>query len=483
MESGRPNILLVVCDTLRPDFLSVYGGEIESETFRTLATEGTLFGRAYAAGPGSSISHAALFSGQYPSTSGVGGQVDVPPDVPLLASHLRDNGYSTFGMPGPSRTGSHWGYDRGFDEYLEKWTDIPSGISLTDLRDAFDDPELVVPMPAEILRRLRYGDDNYTSYLLDVFERKIRGLSRPYFGFLNLTTVHTPYDPPRPYKEDATPALTRGKTGLAELFGTAERIDRDDVRLDRLAAAQKHEGVPRLYEDSSYLTNAEFDVLEAWYRASIRYLDDQLSATFERLRAAGELENTVVVLTADHGEHLGEHDLLKHMFFHFDPCLRVPLVIAGPGVPPDSRREDYVSLVDVFPTVCDLARVEPPDGLDGRPLFQADSEHRSAVYAENGPRELSDLFVDCLSPGAIERFSRGLKSVRTDEYLFTVDSAGEERLYKRPSEEEIPLSDGPVDELRAMIYERLGESFPPGSQSEELDEAIESNLRELGYIE
>jgi len=482
MSSSSPNVLLVVCDTLRPDVLSTYGGPVEAASFKSFAAEGTTFEKAYAAGPGSSISHAALFTGQYPSTSGVGGQVDIPSDVPLLAAHLRDNGYETFGLPGPSRTGSHWGYDRGFDEYLEKWSDIPSGITMEDLRLAINDPGLLVPMPAEALRRLRDGDDNYTSYLLDVFERKVRGLTEPFFGFLNLTTVHTPYDPPRPYKQEATPELRRPRTGLGNILGGEETIDREDIRLNRLAEAQRHEGVPRLYEDASYLTDAELEVLNEWYIASIRYLDDQLSATLDRLQPAGELDDTVVVLTADHGEQLGEHGLLKHMYFHFETCLRVPLVIAGPGVP-EGRRDDYVSLIDVFPTVCDLAGIDPPDGVDGRSVFGLASDRRDAAFAENGRRELSDRFREILSAESFERFGRGLKSIRTDDYLYTIDSAGEERLYERPGEEPVPLSAGPVDDLREQVHDTLGESFPPGSQSDEFDESVEENLRRLGYIE
>jgi hypothetical protein len=89
-----------------------------------------------------------------------------------------------------------------------------------------------------------------------------------------------------------------------------------------------------------------------------------------------------------------------------------------------------------------------------------------------------------LSNEMVSRLGRGLKSVRTDKHLFTQDSAGEERLYKRPVETEIPLSDGPVNELREMLLDTLGEEFPPGTQSEEdMTKAVESNLRKLGYIE
>lgn len=484
MDAAQPNFLLVVCDSLRADYLSSYGGDVRAETFDSLAERGTLFERAFAAGPGSPISHAALFSGQYPSTSGVGAQTDVPTGIPLLAAHLREVGYDTFGMPGPSRIGSHWGYDRGFDEYLEKWSDIPSAVSVEDLQAAIEDPDLVRPMPAEFLRRARYGHDKYTSYLLDIFERKIRGLEEPYFGFINLTTVHTPYDPPRPYKQEATPGLDRPRTGIGDLLGGEETHEDDDVRLDRLTTAQIHEGVPRYYADSSYLTDAELDVLRGWYRASIRYLDDRLVRTLDHLEATGELDDTVVILTADHGEGLGDHGLLKHMLSHFESVLSVPLVLSGPGVPEGVRRSDFASLIDVFPTVCDVAGIDPPPEIDGRSLFGPESQRRSRVFAENGPRELSDTYREHLSEEAFDRFGRALKSVRTDDYLFTLDSAGEERLYRLPDEEEVPPSDSSVDELRAALLDELGETFPPGSGSTgDIDGPVESNLRQLGYIE
>lgn len=171
------------------------------------------------------------------------------------------------------------------------------------------------------------------------------------------------------------------------------------------------------------------------------------------------------------------------MFFHFEHCLHVPFVLSGPGIP-DDRRDDYVSLIDIFPTVCDLTGIDAPDSLDGRSVFRPASKRRDAVFAENGRRELSELFREVLSQESFEQFARGLKSVRTDNYLYTVDSGGEERLYELPDETEVNLSEGPVDRLREMVYDTLGETFPPGSQSDEnIDNDIESNLRQLGYIE
>lgn len=476
----HPNVLLVVCDTLRPDFLSPYGGNLDTPFFDRLTSMGTLFENAYAAGPGSSISHAALFSGQYPSTSGVGGQVDVPTDIPHIAEQFRDSGYHTFGMPGPSRIGSHWNYDRGFDEYLEKWADIPSSISVEDLKRGLTDLSLLTPIPREVIRWALYGDDDYASYLLDVFANKTCALDEPWFSFVNVTIAHGPFDPPRPYKETAVPELERPRLGFLDHFGD-EYVKRSDVRLDRIAEVNNPGGFIRELA-GEYLSTADREVLRSLYGASVQYLDAQLADLFDTLETSGTLDDTIVVLLSDHGEYLGERGLTGHMHFHFDPCLHVPLIISGPSVPAGERRSDFVSLIDMFPTLCDIAGIDTPTTVDGKSVFG--DGRRKAVFAENGVRDIPDMADEYLSDKTVSRLGRGLKSVRTDRYLFTQDSAGEERLYKRPGETEIPLSDGPIDELREMLYDTIGEEFPPGTQSEEdMTEAVESNLRKLGYIE
>lgn len=481
--TAHPNVLVVVCDTLRPDYLSCYGGETETPAIDAVAEAGTLFERAYAAGPGSSISHAALFSGQYPSNSGVVGQVDLPEDVPLVAEWFHDRGYETFGIPGPSRIGSNWGYDRGFDRYVEKWRDIPSSPSLSDLRRAVADPTLLRPMPRHAYHWVTRGNGKHTGYLFDLLREKIRhDLSRPFFAFTNVTTVHAPYDPPRPYKENATPELDRPRWEFLEWLTDAdETFDRPGVRANRVYEAQTHRGDANYFADESWLNDEELSVIRDWYAASVRYLDDELGRLldyYERYLA----DDTVLVVLADHGEHLGEHGLLKHMYSHFDECLHVPLLIRGPGVLAGERRSDFVSLVDVFDTVCDLAGIDAPESTDGRPLFGG--EPREAAFAENGVREVTEAFEETLSPERCERFRRGYKSVRTEDYLYLRDSEGEEFLYERPEETRIDDPDEAVlDRLRSACVDELGTEYGRGYQEDDFDAAVEANLRQLGYIE
>ncbi|WP_267639834.1 sulfatase family protein [Haloarchaeobius amylolyticus] len=477
----EPNILLVVCDTLRPDYISPYNKERETPFFDRFAESGTIFEQAFAAGPGSSISHAALFSGQYPSTNGVGGQVDFPPTKPHIADLLREAGYTTFGMPGPSRIGSHWNYDRGFEEYLEKWKDIPSSISFGDLKRGIENPSLVSPMPKEVLRRAVYGDDDFTSYLIDVFSNKTQSLEEPWFSFINITTAHGPYNPPRPYKQKKVPELNRSKLGFLEPI-TSEYISRQDVHLDKITEMNDPSGFAKLLADSQHLSTAELETMRALYEASVDYLDNQLSRLFGRLESSGALDNTIVVLVSDHGEHLGENGLTRHMYFHFEPCLHVPLMMSGPSIPAGSTRSDFVSLIDILPTLCGKSNIAVPASVDGQDLFEAPP--RDAVFAENGVRETPTVFEDHLPPEMVDRLGRGLKSIRTTEHLYTIDSSGEERLYDRESETELPNPDPEsLTRYRNRVHETLGTEFPPGSQEESYSEAIRQDLEHLGYLE
>ncbi|VTT88167.1 Choline-sulfatase [Halorubrum sp. DM2] len=480
-----PNVVVIVCDTLRPDMLSSYGGSVNTPGFDKIAANGTLFEQAYAAGPGSSISHGALFTGKYPSESGIVGQVKIPPEEGTVAEYFRKVGYETFGIPGPSRIGSDWGYDKGFDTYLEKWRDIPSSLTLEDIRKAISDPTLVEPMPSHFYRMAKQGNDKYTGYLVDTFMRKLsKDVDEPFFAFANFPFVHAPYDPPRPYKEQATPELRRPSFGALELLPwTEEKLDREDVRQHRLEAIQDGTGDAKFFADSSWLTDEEVQVLRDWYRASIKYLDTHIERIWEWLERTGQIENTVFAIMSDHGEYLGEHGLLKHMYFHFKEALHVPLIITGPSVPEGERRSDYVSLVDVFDTLCHLAGIERPESVTGHSVF--DGSHRDAVFAENGIRSLPNFYQEQLGPDRLDEFKRGRKSIRTKDFLFTQDSAGEYSLFKLPDEELVNDPSGElVNDLRERLFEELGSEFTHDEgYGDNLDQSVTENLRELGYIE
>lgn len=342
----------------------------------------------------------------------------------------------------------------------------------------------------DFLRLALRGNDFYTGLRFDELRTGIDDADAPWFAMVNQTTVHAPYRAPKPYMRAETPELRRPRLALLEeLLDSSVRIDRSDVRRDRLLAAADGAGstsvAMRHYESGDYLNHAELAVLRAWYRACVRYLDDRLGGFLDWLEGTGASEDTLLVLASDHGEFFGEDRRLYHGNFLRDEVLRVPLIVAGPGVPAGERRTDLASLVDLFPTVADLAGVAAPEG-DGRPLFGERREERDAVFAEEAVEDLSDEpAASAVSEATRREFELGRKSIRTDEYRFERRSDGTERLSRVPSGEraESPPEDV-VAPLRERLRETLGESFEPGTRADEdFSAGVERNLRQLGYLE
>lgn len=503
----RPNVLLLIFDTLRRDAVSRYGpgadgtsaaataasasasasafASASTPAFDSVAERGTTFDRAFAAGPFTPPSHGALFSGRYPSDTGFAGPWPaMPADVTLLAERLREAGYDTLGVPGPAKMGSATGLDRGFDDYYEVYEEVAERPSAAYLRQLLTD-EFV---RRDFLRLCTRGNDYYTQIKFERLREMIASAEPPFFGMANVTTAHAPYDPPRPYKRSRTPELSRPRIPLVEEFADAERLDRDDVRADRLfRAADGGDGdriALRQYEDGSYLSEAELDVLRRWYLASVDYLDDRLAAFLAWFERRGYADDTVVILTSDHGECFGEHGAMYHGTFLHDPVLRVPLAVAGPGVP-EGRRRDPVSLVDLFDTICDLAGVDAPPETAGRPLF-GDAESRDAVFAEEAITELTDPAAHEAASAATRReFELGRKSIRTADRRYELRSDGSERLYRADGERIVDPDESAVAPLRDRLIRTLGREFPraDGDESDaELSAGVERNLRELGYI-
>lgn len=488
---SAPNVVVLIFDALRPDYLGCYGGDSATPTFDTAAEEGVLFESAFAGGPATPVSHATLYTGLYPSEHGVTGQyIPLRDDVPVIAEWLRDAGYDTFGITGPAKMGSDWGYDRGFDELYEPYYEFPPKTSLENLTKSIRDPRF----RRYFLRKVTRGGADKTRFKFDLLRDRISNrLDRPFFALANLLTVHAPYDPPRPYKEQATPGFSRPRWFFLEfLLDRHGAFEDERLRPERITNAQTVDGMGRYLADPDYLNDAEVEVLRDWYRASVEYLDDEFSSFLEFYREELQ-DDTILILTADHGEHLGEHGLWEHSHYLYDETMSVPLIVAGPGVPEGVRKDQLASLVDIFETVCDLCDVPPPEGTSGRSLFG--DTPRDAVFMEYGERDADDFRNNSghgryLDDDQLARFSAGRKAIRTQDYQLeiTTDSTG--RLLELPEQVEVEITSetvGTVESLRERLLETLGDDFgtwPEGDPEQVgLNHQVESNLRQLGYID
>lgn len=483
-----PNVILLIFDTLRSDYLGCYARDVRTPAFESLAERGVVFESAFSTAPGTPVSHASLYTGQYPSEHGVTGQyIPLPGDRPVIADWFRRAGYDTFGITGPAKMGSDWDYDRGFADLYEHYYDMPPATSWRNLPRSLVDRRFA----RYFLRQLVHGGRDKTRFKFDMLRDRIeKDLSRPFYAMSNIATVHAPYDPPRPYKQEATSGFTRPRLFLTEfLLGDHGSIDDDDIRLERVMEQQAATGIGRYLADPTWLNEKEVRLLRQWYGATVAHLDDEFGRFLEYYRQELQ-DDTILVVTADHGEQLGEHGLWGHSYYCYDETLKVPLIVAGPGVPEGERRTDLASHVDVFDTLCDLCGIDRPATTSGDSLFGP--AERDAVFMEYGERD-DDAFAETahgrfMDRAQRRRFCAGRKAIRTHDARYEFASDGTRRLFDlvRGIEHDDPSS-AQTARLHDRLLDTVGESFgiwPEGDpEDREIGTQVQENLRELGYIE
>jgi len=337
---NRPNIVLIVADTVRPDHLSCYGYErLTSPTIDSLAASGVVFENAYTAYPQSIPAHEALLTGVLP---GYFNEFVYEPGQ-TLAGILAKAGYVTVSVSAnPLLDPELYSAYSGFDFYRIHTRDSTWVVKRSGGIATFDcfqstDADSVVNVVRDLLRELRSGG---------VFERDKR-----LFLFVNLMDAHEPYDPPPPYDRKFTGGIPSRASGV--LLAQARSVDRFIADV-----------LPRLSE-------ADLERLRALYDGEIAYEDHCLQRLLGELAGAGFGDDLGVIVVSDHGEYLGEHGLISHGFGLDEEVIRIPLVVSYPRAVPSGRRErGIVSIVDVAPTILALAGLDRPSYIDGISLLE-----------------------------------------------------------------------------------------------------------------
>lgn len=451
-----PNVLLVVLDAVRRDHVSCYGYDRETTpVLDDLASRATRYDQAMAAAPWTPPSHAAMFSGKYPSHNGVFGPTpEYPADQPHVAQLLGDAGYATFGFSNSYHTSTDRGFDRGFDFYH----DI---LALPRLAGRMYEPS------TDFLWHLYdyfVNDYDDSAFQLRCLRTQIRERDRPFFGFINLNSAHAPYDPPEPFRSE----LARSTADLSD----------DEREAARTVASE--DGYPVAMGELA-VSEAAWDVVRGLYDGEIRYMDHLLGEFFGFLEHVDAFDDTLIVVTADHGELFGEHGLVYHQFTLAEELLRVPLVVKRPGQERGEVDDSLVSLVDLAPTILDAAGVPVPGDLDGRRLGTDPAP--DAVFAEYaGPyqplREKLQGYGE-----AFDRYDRGLQAIRTPTHKLVLGTDGSQTVYG-VTDGETSVEDA---ELASTLAERLRKTLGPlpergGEDTEELDEHVEQHLEDMGYM-
>ena len=363
MPAQSPNILIVMVDQLNPAFLPAHGHPlVKTPNLDRLAARGTVFDNAYCNSPLCAPSRAAFMTGALPSRTGAyDNAAEFRSDLPTFAHYLRQRGYRTMlsgkmHFVGPDQR-------HGFEERLT--TDIyPADYGWTpdwdhpDQRPSWYHNMSSVQDAGTCVRTNQIDFDEEVVFAAEraIYDHVRGPADRPFFLVASLTHPHDPFAVPQSYWDRYDhAAIDMPALGL------------DDVPLDPHTARLRH--VSNM--DHEPVTDEQVRNARHAYYAAISFCDDQLGKLMGALEATGLADNTVVLFLSDHGEMLGERGLWYKMTF-LEGGARVPLIVAGPGIA-TGRRDEAVSLIDVLPTLVELAGGDPErdvaSPVDGRSLM------------------------------------------------------------------------------------------------------------------
>ncbi|MDG2306222.1 MAG: sulfatase [Candidatus Binatia bacterium] len=453
-SSVKPNLLLITVDTLRADHLSAYGYRLPtSPNLDRLAGEGVRFSDATVPWPKTWPAVASMLTGKYPATTGVRmyPRRPLPQDHETLAELLSRAGYETAAVVANVNVSSKFGFDQGFDTFVESWE---AGLEAATGSTTFaNDPGEVKEFTGA-----RVVTDQALELLDDL------AAAEPFFLWLHYIDPHGPYRPPPEYD------------GL-----WADEYEVKDVPFEAMPLYQ------RQYDEAGApITNISHYI--AQYDREIRFFDDQLQRLLDELAARGLRDDTLLVLTSDHGESLDDDlYLLEHGAAPYQPTAGVPFVLVFPGrIPPGRVVEAPVGLIDLLPTLAAMLDLPSLPAVQGRSLVATWADSPTApndyVFLESGAYEPSQL--------SVRKGKWKLARLRAprDRQMF---DRREFELYdiKADPGEENDLADSHpalVAELQTALNDWRSDTppyaGPENAEMKEVDSRTQALLRALGYV-
>jgi arylsulfatase A-like enzyme len=425
----NPNVVIYLIDALRADHLGAYGYDRNtSPVFDSLCPKGTLFERAYSNGTTTKYSIPSLFTSNPIAATGVRHQADVLPNkFPTLAEILRTMGYATASFltnenAGPF-SGSHQGFSRLFTRpFFGRYSENPD-----------------TPVNAGVL-------------IGDVMQDWIRqNADRNFFLYVHTVDPHGPYDPPKDYRH---------------YFNALESVT--PVARDR-------------HYDAPWNKSQTVEGRIALYDGEVEYGDVHLGRFVDMLDAAGVLDNTIIVVTADHAEFLGERGLWGHSVPMFVQGSHIPLLIVGPGFPAGARVGEPVQILDIMPTALEAMGFEPdPVLLQGKSLLPL---AHGQLREDFGNRT---VYIEAGHPGEAAFHCGPFHVIPELNLIFDLSGDPEEERYFN----EFFLDFGTKGMGRKLLKEYIATYAalhdivaPKGGGTLEVDPETLKQLRALGYIQ
>ncbi|MEF8814322.1 MAG: sulfatase-like hydrolase/transferase [Halovenus sp.] len=496
------NVLFVVWDACRLDTAREY-----APTLQSLAESNLWFENAITPAGHSLPAHVSLMTGAYPHQHGIFRQGQMIGSLPLLEK-LQAEGYTRYGVSANGFASPKYGFDEGFDEFYNTQGQMvfPRGfdvhrygrqvreetdgefdlgsVSYTDLFRAVATHErplrsavnvaaagiTELTRDVSVLQKIPhprfdpYSEFNYspeknTGLIESIVDREASTES-PFFIFTNYMDTHRPYAPPAEYQREYC-----GRTFSYSELSELNRIARPWPFIERERNGSPHD-------------EGTLDTIRQLYKGEVRVVDNHLERLLTTLEEAGLRQETLVVVTADHGENLGETDpmgetRIGHVASASDNLLRVPLVVAHPDL--DGREvEQPVSVKDVYKLL--TSGLEQFVGTAG--AWDGWNETAEGIVASQVPAQANEILLD-RHPDLRDVLTRHIAVCYTDSWKVVATSSGDE--YAWQDGEQVDLADAPedvVDECRTTLSQLEAQ----GEGDAELSESDIEHLEALGYL-
>ncbi len=348
-NADQPNIVFIVLDTARADRMSYNGYKNATTPFiDQLARDGVIYKNAHSVAPWTLPSHMSMFTGLLPGQHGASWQsFSKPEDMSLkdilsrsiapldtsqlLPQRLRDMGYSTVGITSNSWIARRTGFERGFDFFYELWNESKKMDRLYNWIPARIRNHNWFPSSFFDLSDIDKGDAGKALRVFKQHISTIGGLREPFFLFFNFIDAHFPYSPPKSWRYNFS-----DNKSLGEKIAT--------FQYDEMAMGAGNQPL-------------DVSTFSPFYDAEINYVDFAVGRLIEWLREKDYYNETLIVITSDHGEHIGENGKFSHQFSVEEELLWIPLVIKYPeGEQKGAIVENQmVSNMDIYETILQAA--------------------------------------------------------------------------------------------------------------------------------
>ena len=429
-SSPPKSIVLISLDTLRADHLGCYGYEKETSPFLdSFARECTVFERAYSHAPSTLASHGVMLTSLYPALhrGEYSTQTALRSDVPTIAEILKGEGYTTVAFTGGGQLDREFKVDRGFDLYEQVERNFEKTVTIS------------------------------SSWLQENKPGK-------FFLFLHTYQVHAPYEPPKKYRN----LFTKGYAGPLSC-----PVDRPDI--EKL-------------ENAGTLTPEDVQYVKGLYNEEIRFTDDCLKRFIQWMKEHQLYDDSLIIITSDHGEEFGEHGVVgTHSHTQYEELLHVPLIIKWPqGRLQPGRISTLVRLADLLPTVLECVGLPSLPGAVGTSVIPLVEEPRNAIDRECYG-QMEKVVEESLNFDHWKVIVNRMTTLSNRTRNLELYNLGKDPRETEEISEQFPICTGyalsRMAEIRSRILRNLQEKPITEEDRITLSEDLKKKLKGLGYAE